>query len=471
MTAGLNATGFTKARIADIITALQDAVAESYGDSFIRDDKSPMGKLIGIMSEREALIWDALEAVYNGQNVDTAGGVSQDACYAITGHLRQESAASTVKAYLAGTPGTIIPAESIISVEQTGDFFKLMAQATLGTVGNKTISSITRSGTTATAETSTVHGLATDDYVFVSGADQDDYNILAQITVTDTTHFTYEVANSPATPATGSPEMDEATEAATESVEHGEIQALAGTLTVIENPVSGWDRAGNTADADLGRLDETDAEFRTRRDETLTLLAAGTLEAIRSALLNITGVSAANVFVNDTGDEDAEGRPPHSIECTCVGGAAGDIAQCIFDNKAAGIETHGTEPVEKITDSQAIDHDIYFSRLAEVEMHVELTITTNSDPNEGPVWDNVTGEQNIIDNILAYGEEINPGQDIITIPYLLAAVAAEPGIATIIIYCDRALNPAVNTPITIAKTEIAVFESGRITGTIDGVAI
>lgn len=65
------------------------------------------------------------------------------------------------------------------------------------------ISSITRVTTTATVTTAAAHGLATGDYVTIAGADQVDYNITAQVTVTSTTTFTYTVANSPTTPATG----------------------------------------------------------------------------------------------------------------------------------------------------------------------------------------------------------------------------------------------------------------------------
>lgn len=65
------------------------------------------------------------------------------------------------------------------------------------------ITGITRSGTTATATTSVTHTIVVGNTVIVAGADQTDYNGTFTVTgVTDTT-FTYEVANSPTTPATG----------------------------------------------------------------------------------------------------------------------------------------------------------------------------------------------------------------------------------------------------------------------------
>jgi hypothetical protein len=67
---------------------------------------------------------------------------------------------------------------------------------------DKAVSSITRSGATATA-TSTAHGYATNDKVNLRGAAQSEYNGDFTITVVDTNTFTYAVSGSPATPATG----------------------------------------------------------------------------------------------------------------------------------------------------------------------------------------------------------------------------------------------------------------------------
>jgi hypothetical protein len=47
--------------------------------------------------------------------------------------------------------------------------------------------------------------LLTGNKVTIAGATQADYNVTATITVVDAVTFTYTVANSPATPATGSP--------------------------------------------------------------------------------------------------------------------------------------------------------------------------------------------------------------------------------------------------------------------------
>lgn len=74
------------------------------------------------------------------------------------------------------------------------------------------VTSITRSGSTATVTTSGSHSLSTGDIVKIAGAVETDYNIEAEVTVTGATTFTYTVAGSPSTPATGTITWDNGTD-------------------------------------------------------------------------------------------------------------------------------------------------------------------------------------------------------------------------------------------------------------------
>jgi len=65
------------------------------------------------------------------------------------------------------------------------------------------VSSITRSSTTATVNTLLPHNRVTGDSVTISGAVQSSYNITANVTVVNAVTFTYTVAGSPVSPATG----------------------------------------------------------------------------------------------------------------------------------------------------------------------------------------------------------------------------------------------------------------------------
>lgn len=67
----------------------------------------------------------------------------------------------------------------------------------------KSVTGITRTSTTATATTSAAHGYIAGDVVIVSGAAQSDYNGQFTLLTASGSTFTYTVANTPTTPATG----------------------------------------------------------------------------------------------------------------------------------------------------------------------------------------------------------------------------------------------------------------------------
>lgn len=95
--------------------------------------------------------------------------------------------------------------------EITGPVYRLSRSQTTG--GNssdtipfyqtKAVSSITRSGSTATVTTTTSHGYTTGQSVTMFQADQAEYNGTFTITVDSATQFHYTVTGTPATPATG----------------------------------------------------------------------------------------------------------------------------------------------------------------------------------------------------------------------------------------------------------------------------
>jgi len=102
---------------------------------------------------------------------------------------------------ITGTAGSVIPAASNIQ-SSTGIAYRTINSVTLA-AQTVAISTLTRSGTTATATTTGNHGLASGMTVIISGAGQSEYNISAVITVTGLDTFQYTVSGSPATPATG----------------------------------------------------------------------------------------------------------------------------------------------------------------------------------------------------------------------------------------------------------------------------
>lgn len=81
-----------------------------------------------------------------------------------------------------------------------GDTLYIIARDLIPTAS---ISSLTSSGTTATATVNAGHPYKSGDYVTIAGATPTGYNLTAVVTVTSSTQFTYTVASGLTTPATG----------------------------------------------------------------------------------------------------------------------------------------------------------------------------------------------------------------------------------------------------------------------------
>lgn len=87
---------------------------------------------------------------------------------------------------------------------QAGSGVALLDACLVNGFNPRSVTGITRSGTTATATTSAAHGYKAGDAVAISGADQADYTGTFTILSVTTTAFTFTVANTATTPATGS---------------------------------------------------------------------------------------------------------------------------------------------------------------------------------------------------------------------------------------------------------------------------
>ena len=117
MTFGLTADGFKIKRLEDILSEVRQRFQNEFGASFDVDDATPEGQIIAIMAERESLIWELAQDVYNSQYPNSSEGVQLDNVAALTGTTRNGPRFSNVSDGVArGTSGTVVPAGTIISV-------------------------------------------------------------------------------------------------------------------------------------------------------------------------------------------------------------------------------------------------------------------------------------------------------------------------------------------------------------------
>ncbi|ENF3341641.1 baseplate J/gp47 family protein [Escherichia coli] len=153
----------------------------------------------------------------------------------------------------------------------------------------------------------------------------------------------------------------------------GAVAALAGTITEINTPTRGWVSVTNPAAATVGTPAETDAELRIRQSQSVALPSITPFEALDGAVSNVTGVTRHKLYENDTGSEDGNGLPPHSVAVIVDGGDVTDIAQAIRGNKGQGTATHGTTSVT-VPDKYGNPHVIKFSRSSDVPVYARIKL-------------------------------------------------------------------------------------------------
>jgi uncharacterized phage protein gp47/JayE len=438
-TYGLTSTGFVAKTLPIIRAEIDAAFKTAFGQSFDVSDDSAAGEFAGIIAERESLVWELAEAVYNAFDPDGSTNTALDMVCALTGTVREAASASTVVATLTGTPATIVAAASVASVTGTEARFATDAECTIVALdawqdstayelGDR-VTNASRCYVCITAGTSAGAGGPTTT--------SDD--------ITDNTvHWRYM--------GEGTGAVDQASTAE----ETGPIVCASGDLIVIETPVSGWSSVINLLDADLGSDIETDAALRVRREEELALPATSTIDGIRAALLAIADVETVRMFVNNTDVIDADGVPPHAFEALIQGGTNQDIFDALLANTAAGIATHGTT-AGTADDSEGTAHAQEFTRPSEIDIYVDLTITYDADlyPSDG--------DDQIEAAIVVGGDAQLPGKDAVAVAVKSWAM----GVAGVLDVTDfdidiHASPDGGDTTVAIAARELAVFDTSRI---------
>lgn len=247
-----------------------------------------------------------------------------------------------------------------------------------------------------------------------------------------------------------------------EATETGPLPASAGTITVIETPVAGWDTVNNTDPAITGSNEETDPELRSRRERSVASNSQNVVDSIFSAVGDVDGVTNVVVRENDTETTDADGVPPHHVHVVVSGGDDTEIAQQIFTKKPAGIGTFGSESVS-VDDDQGIPHNIKFNRPTDVVIYVIVNVTQIG--SEYPVDGDELIKQAIVDYAngeLIAGRSFDLGEDVIQTE-LYTPVNTVPGHQIDSILIGTSSPPTLSDNITITADEIASFLTSNVT--------
>jgi uncharacterized phage protein gp47/JayE len=240
----------------------------------------------------------------------------------------------------------------------------------------------------------------------------------------------------------------------------GPVAASQDTITVIHTSLVGWSAVTNPEAASVGRDVDDDATLRQRREAQLTATGSATTDAIRADVLEVDGVIDCTVFENDS-DDTVDGMPPHSIEVLVYDGdpsAAGDedIAQAIWNTRAAGIQTVGGESAAA-TDALGESRTVYFSRPDVVDIYIDITVETGAGFVGAPELKNYLAEQ---------AQALHGVGDDVRIRRVDSLVFDLAGVVDVTVFeMGITASPSGTTNVTIGAREIAAFDASRITVT------
>lgn len=442
---GVLSTGFNKKTRQEIIDEIVASVTADISPSLNTESTSILGQLIGVIAQQLSEDWDCLEDCYNSQYPDSAADASLDGVAAITGATRLPATASAVTLTVTGDNATSLPIGRQARVP-AGGIFETLAAATI---------------TTATA------WAPTTAYSLGDIVQNDSPENIYLCTVAGTS------AGSGGPTGEGTAIVDGtvtwrflgdgegyATVAA-EATETGVVVALAYQVTEIVTAVSGWLGVTNLLDAVTGTEIETDAAFRERRENLLTIAGKGTVDTIRAKLLLVDNVTEALVFENTTDVTDVNGVPPHAIQCVVLGGTDADVAQAIFDDKPAGIATYGTDISEVIVDSQGTNHTILADRPDAIDIYLDITVITDGNyPADG--------DTQVAAILAALGDTLQIGEDVVYNQFLAESLESAGGVSGVVDIQSLALDKLPVT-VTSGNTETYALVDGQtLTVRVDG---
>lgn len=251
-------------------------------------------------------------------------------------------------------------------------------------------------------------------------------------------------------PASGTVNVD------VQCTEYGAITASVGSIDTIVNPIAGWDEVTNTNTEIIGRDEESNEDYRIRRETSLTTAQGGTCPAIKDRLINdVDGVTYVSYRENRTDTTDGNGLPPHSFEMIVEGGTDPDVASKILETGPAGIETYGTE-TESVTDSEGNVYQIKFSRITEVPIYLIVNLVTNGDYP-------VDGDDQVKALLVTFFDTFERGQDVLNwrLDSAFKDIEGITGVTSIL--QGTAPAPGTSANITINNNQRATLSLANIT--------
>ncbi len=476
-TYGITPAGFVLKRYEDCRSELEATIREVFGNDVNLDTGSVFNQFLHIWALREADQWERMQAAYNATRPASAVGTALDDILELSGLTRFPATSSFVEIMMRGADQAVVPQYFSVSDENETAHWLLFQATTISAsnalealihvdsviAGNYSIS-LNGSGVIYTATGSeTVDEIVANLANLIIGGGSGagftvtydlDTDIISILAEDRKTPFTVALTGSMAFESIGTPGLF-----LCETV--GPIPAPAGSMVKINTPDTPTSVI-NFFPATRGYLVETDTEARLRREVSYAGIAGATPTAIGTRIRGeVVGVSDCHVFVNDKDIEDADGRPPHSVEAVVSGGADQDVLNKLYEVLAGGPDTYGNV-TGTVTTSLGQLKEMSFSRPLIIYVWVRYTLTY--DPE---VAFPVDGQAQIKAQLLAYGPSHFPlGRDL-AIDKFKVPVHSVPGIRTVGVELAVTDVPSgspiyVASDIVLNPTQLPEFDVARI---------
>jgi hypothetical protein len=438
-TYGITVDGFNPETTDIIRTALEQDLRYEFSTSMILGDQDPLGHLVGLLSAALGDLWAIAEVSFSMMDVDKAAGAMLRALCLLTGTTAKGATSSVAAEILCGDDGTLVPSGSIVWVGSTSAPFETMGDAALvllddwaATTTYAALDRVTNAGNCYQCITGGIS--AGSGGPVTTTADETD----------GTAHWTWI--------GTGTAIAD----VVCASSVTGPIFAAARDLTAIQTPVGGWNTAINLKDAVLGADQMTDKSLRLLREKDLARSGTGTPPALEQAALDVTGVTAATVFMNVSNVTDGDGLPPKSVNLLIQGGDDQEIWQMLWDNVPLGIVTIGAQ-VGFVTDRQGRTQTLRFDRPTLVPIYMDLHIDV--DPLVVPS----DGVAQIKQAIATYGAGLPAGTDAVSRRLGAQAFKLEIGVTDVpLCAIGTAPSPTLETTIAVDLRHLATYDTSNM---------
>lgn len=459
-------TGLKKKTLQELRTETENGLKQVFGVGFETAVDSPNGLLISQLALANSRLWDLAQEIYSSLDPNQATGTALDARASFNGVTRKPAEACTVTAMLyTEEASATIPAGSIAN-RQRGDLDFTLDEAV----------SINRASCAELMlDISDVEsGTYTLEFSFGSVSwDTTSSTTLASLITTaggtaeDTPRGLRVTYSGGSVGLTGSIPDGLVVQAG----EHGNFTAVStglqtceiGELDNILISVDGWSSVYNYEAGTPGADLESDASLRIRREAAAKVKRSkATDPATEAALLDVSGVTSAQVISNRGFDTDVNGVPGKAFTALVVGGTDAAVAQCIYENQPSGIESWGNTTVN-VTDSHGAQQQISFSRPTPIYLWVKVTYAIYNE-------ETFTGEEAMKKALVEWAaREYTLGKDIIS-TRLGQGLYEVPGIGVATFEVGTSSAPetppvsyASDVQIAVPAFEYAVLEEDRIT--------